>query len=114
MNDNSGFIPLEEGQGAWRSEAIRLPEKDGATSLAWLRTDETKCFRRTFVKQLRPELREQTQYRALFYKEYEVGSRLSSVHIPAYYDLEENADGDVAISMEYVEGMTLAEILDRT
>lgn len=112
MNDNSGFIPLEEGQGAWRSEAIRLPEKDGATSLAWLRTDETKCFRRTFVKQLRPELREQTQYRALFYKEYEVGSRLSSAHIPAYYDLEENADGDVAISMEYVEGMTLVEILE--
>lgn len=112
MNDNSGFLPLEEGQGGWRSEAIRLPEKDGATSLAWLRTDETKCFRRTFVKQLRPELRDQTRYRALFYKEYEVGSRLSSVHIPAYYDLEENADGDVAISMEYVEGMTLAEILE--
>lgn len=112
MNDNSGFLPLEEGQSVWRSEAIRLPEKDGSTSLAWLRTDETKCFRRTFVKQLRPELREQTRYRALFYKEYEVGSRLSSVHIPAYYDLEENADGDVAISMEYVEGMTLAEILE--
>lgn len=112
MNDNSEFIPLEDGQGAWRNGAIRLPEKDGTTCLAWLRTDDTKGFRRTFVKQLRPELREQTRYRALFYKEYEVGARLSSVHFPAYYGLEESADGDVAISMEYVEGMTLAEVLE--
>lgn len=106
MIESSDFIvPPPETKHAGM---IRVPANDGSTSLAYT-AYEDKTGRKLFVKQLRSELAEREEYRTLFRKEFDVGHQLSSCYFPRYHEL--NEEGLPTISMDFVEGMTLAQIL---
>lgn len=65
-----------------------------------------------FMKQLRPELKDDWRYRYAYLKEYEVGRSIYNKYIVRYESIDENADG-LYILMEYVNGHTLDEKLAR-
>lgn len=80
---------------------------NGATSEAFkVRIDG----RWLFMKRLRPEFSHDPRYRAMFQKEYELGSNLHHQHLAGYVDYNESSESPY-ILMEYVEGRTLTDIL---
>ena len=87
-------------------EVIPLGAK-GATSYSYLVRIEGKEH---FMKQLRPELKDDWRYRSAYQKEYEVGRSIASEYIVRYEAIDENADG-LYILMEHVNGYTLDEKL---
>ncbi len=87
-------------------EVIPLGAK-GATSYSYLVRIEGKEH---FMKQLRPELKDDWRYRSAYQKEYEVGRSIASEYIVKYEAIDENADG-LYILMEHVNGHTLEEKL---
>lgn len=79
----------------------------GSTSLSYkVRIDD----RQYFMKMLRPELQGDLRSRTLFYKEFEIGSSISSEHIVKYHKICEDSDG-LYILLEYIYGSTLEELL---
>jgi tRNA A-37 threonylcarbamoyl transferase component Bud32 len=87
-------------------EIIPLGAK-GATSYSYLVRIEGKEH---FMKQLRPELKDDWRYRSAYQKEYEVGRSIASEYIVRYEAIDENAEG-LYILMEHVNGHTLDEKL---
>ena len=87
-------------------EVIPLGAK-GATSYSYLVRIEGKEH---FMKQLRPELKDDWRYRSAYQKEYEVGRSIASEYIVRYEAIDENAEG-LYILMEHVNGYTLDEKL---
>ena len=87
-------------------EVIPLGAK-GATSYSYIVRIEGKEH---FMKQLRPELKDDWRYRSAYQKEYEVGRSIASEYIVKYEAIDENADG-LYILMEHVNGYTLDEKL---
>jgi tRNA A-37 threonylcarbamoyl transferase component Bud32 len=87
-------------------EVIPLGAK-GATSYSYLVRIEGKEH---FMKQLRPELKDDWRYRSAYQKEYEVGRSIASEYIVKYEAIDENAEG-LYILMEHVNGHTLDEKL---
>ena len=85
-------------------EVIPLGAK-GATSYSYLVRIEGKEH---FMKQLRPELKDDWRYRSAYQKEYEVGRSIASEYIVRYEAIDENAEG-LYILMEHVNGHTLDE-----
>ena len=79
----------------------------GASSYSYLVRIEGKEH---FMKQLRPELKEDWRYRSAYQKEYEVGRSIASEYIVRYEAIDENAEG-LYILMEHVNGYTLDEKL---
>lgn len=89
-------------------EAIRTPQFDSSTCIAYEAYDTKQGGRHIFIKQLRPELTGNQRQRDCFIKEYNIGKQLYSNYFPHYIDL--NNDGaTLSIAMSYVEGETLAE-----
>lgn len=76
MNSNSAFIETESYTIGNKSteEIIPLAAK-GATSYSFLVRIEGKEH---FMKQLRPELKDDSRYRSAYQKEYEVGRSIAS------------------------------------
>ena len=92
--------------GESAEEIIPLGAK-GATSYSFLVRIEGKEH---FMKQLRPELKDDWRYRSAYQKEYEVGRSIASEYIVRYEAIDENAEG-LYILMEHVNGYTLDEKL---
>lgn len=65
-----------------------------------------------FLKVLRPELMGNDYYRELYSKEFEAGKRLNSEYFPRYEELH-CTDTEVSIMMEYIDGESLAQRLER-
>lgn len=63
-----------------------------------------------FMKQLRPELKDDWRYISAYQKEYEVGRKINNPYIVRYESIDENANG-LYILMEHVNGYTLDEKL---
>lgn len=80
-------------------------ERSGSTCEVY---ETTLQRRRVFVKRLKPEFRNNPQYRAAFDKEFDLGVSLTHPSLPRYVALH-----DDYIVMDYVEGETLAELLKR-
>lgn len=98
----SGFISIKS------SDNIEILDNGGATSMTYkLRMDG----RTYFVKQLRPELRNDARYREIFTKEYNTGKSIKSPYIVEYVDIKEGEYGPY-ILMEYVNGVTLKEKIE--
>ena len=106
-NLSSDFTPvfnsLEAGSVIDFSRAKRL-NTTGSTCDAYV--TELK-HRKVFVKRLKEKYRGSARYRAAFEKEYEVGVGLSHPALPVYIDFH----GDYIV-MNYIDGRTLAEMLD--
>lgn len=64
-----------------------------------------------FIKRLRPEFEHNTRYISLFTKEFMVGSRLNHPNIVRYNELQTTDEG-LFMMLDYVEGNTLADILE--
>ncbi|MBO7193806.1 MAG: leucine-rich repeat protein [Bacteroidaceae bacterium] len=79
----------------------------GATSLSYKVRIDGKQY---FMKLLRPELQDKLRNRTLFYKEFEIGSSISSEYVAKYERICEDSDG-LYILMEYIYGSTVEDIL---
>lgn len=88
-------------------ESIECLETQGSTSEAFVVKIKGKLY---FMKRLRAEFTGDPKYRTLFRKEYEIGSSLSTPHIPEYIRLCDEEE-DVYILMEYVLGENIEEKL---
>lgn len=86
------------------ARAKRL-ERSGSTCEVF---ETTLQRRRVFVKRLRAEFRDNPQYRAAFDKEFDLGVSLTHPSLPRYVALH-----DDYIVMDYVEGETLADLIER-
>lgn len=113
MTDTSDFITLPADDIMAGTEAIRLEECDGSTCLAWHSIDREHGGRHLFYKQLRPELQGNESCRLIFRKEFDTGSVLDSPYLPRYRSLKET-DGGMLMTMDYIEGHTLMQILEET
>lgn len=90
-----------------QAEEIKPLDVKGSTSNAYVVRVEGKDY---FMKQLRPELKNDWRYRSAYQKEFEVGRRLSSEYIVKYEAIDEDEQG-IYILMEHVNGLTLDEKL---
>jgi serine/threonine protein kinase len=64
------------------------------------------------IKRLFPVLAAEDDLRSMFVDEARLGMRLAHPSLCRVYDVGE-IEGDLCIAMEYVEGVTLAELIDR-
>lgn len=103
---------LQEGSNSYAlsdkdAEKIKRLDVTGATSNSYIVRIEGREY---FMKQLRPELKDDWRYRSAYQKEYEVGRSINDKYIVKYESIDENADG-LYILMEHVNGHTLDEKL---
>lgn len=103
ISRGSGFCAVTDNE----IEGLKPIEAGGATSNSYLVRIKGKEF---FMKQLRPELKDDWRYRSAYQKEYEVGRSISNEYIVKYEAIDENADG-LYILMEHVNGKTIEEKL---
>ncbi|MCM1293585.1 MAG: protein kinase [Bacteroides sp.] len=105
-DDISGFGNFGTGGDATVdfARATRL-KRSGSTCDAYVTTLQR---RRVFIKRLKPEFRDNPQYRAAFDKEFDLGVSLTHPSLPRYIALH-----DDYIVMDYMEGDTLADLIAR-
>ena len=103
----SQFVTAEEPR-LQDDSLVRLDGMGGATSEAFVRE---VAGHKVFVKFLKREYAADPLYRALFKKEYAIGSRLHHKGIVRYEALHEETDG-VWIEQEFVAGETLNRKLE--
>jgi eukaryotic-like serine/threonine-protein kinase len=72
------------------------------------RAEDVRLKRTVALKRLAPQLRNDPHYRRRFQQEAERVSSFSDAHIAALYDVIE-ADGEMLLIMEFVEGETLRQ-----
>jgi serine/threonine protein kinase len=73
---------------------------------------DTAAARLVVIKQIRPELAAQPELRRMFFDEARIAGRLHHPNVVATHELIHEA-GQVSLVMEYLEGRTLAEVLNR-
>ena len=100
---NSGFLNEET-----QPDGIEKLVSQGGTSEAFIVKKEGKIL---FMKRLRPEFADDTKYRTIFEKEYELGRSIKGPYIPEYLSLNRDKEG-MYILMEYVYGENIEEKLD--
>ena len=88
--------------------ARELNEHRGGTSDVYLTVLDG---RRVLVKKLRKEFVDNEFYRNLYHKEYELGHELSHPNLVVYRSYLESSEGPM-IALDYIDGLTLAEILE--
>ena len=96
----SDFIHTSE-----QFEKVELLQRQGSTSLSYRVRLKGKDY---FMKQLRPEHKDNWRYRVMFHKEFEVGNRIDSDYIVKYVSLNENEKG-IYLLLEHINGLTLEE-----
>lgn len=105
MIETSDFITPESEEELF--ERIEPLQANGITSLSYLVVREGKQF---FMKQLRPEHKDNPRYILIFKKEFAIGQRISHPNIVDYKEIGENSEG-IYILTEYVTGETVEEKL---
>lgn len=109
--DVSEFVPLvEHNEGVSLFEQITPLDTGGNTCLPFVVKINGQDF---FMKRLKFEYSADEAYRELFYKEYELGSRLDSPYIVKYVDLAEDELG-LYILCENVVGATIEQKISTT
>ncbi len=88
--------------------AQELNEHQGGTSLVYLTVMDG---RRVLVKKLKPEFAGDRFYRDMYLKEYELGHELSHPNLVVYRKMVDSSEG-LMIALDYVDGLTLEEILE--
>lgn len=105
MIETSDFITPESEEELF--ERIEPLQANGITSLSYLVVREGKQF---FMKQLRPEHKDNPRYILIFKKEFAIGQSISHPNIVDYKEIGENSEG-IYILTEYVTGETVEEKL---
>ena len=105
MIETSDFITPESEEELF--ERIEPLQANGITSLSYLVVRDGKQF---FMKQLRPEHKDNPRYILIFKKEFAIGQSISHPNIVDYKEIGENSEG-IYILTEYVTGETVEEKL---
>ncbi|MDE6534708.1 MAG: protein kinase [Muribaculaceae bacterium] len=103
LNDSDNLLPENHGEIDFDS-ALRLPE--GGTTCDIYRTRWQR--REVFVKRLKEEFRSKPLYLDALDKEFDVGVYLHHPSLPEYREFHRDY-----IVMDYVDGLTLAEMIRR-
>lgn len=103
---NSSLSPLDIS-GA-ESAIILISER--ATNMLW---QTERHGRRLILKGLRPDLRVKPEYVAMLRKEFELGIKFDNPGIVRILDWVERPDTGPCIVMEYVDGVSLSEYIDK-
>ncbi|MCQ2290680.1 MAG: protein kinase [Muribaculaceae bacterium] len=90
------------------STAKELNEHEGGTCDVYLTVLDG---RRVLIKKLKPEFEGNPHYVAIFKKEYELGCELRHPNLVVYRDFIQSKEG-VMIVLDYVDGLTVEEILE--
>ena len=90
-------------------EHIQQIESRGTTSLTYRVSIKGKNY---FLKQLRPEYKNDWRYRAAFHKEFEIGRSIDCKHVVKYISVNENENG-VYLLTEHVNGLTINQKLSK-
>jgi serine/threonine protein kinase len=77
------------------------------------KAEDTRLKRTVALKFLPPELTRDPDAKERFIHEAQAASALQHTNICVVYDVDETADGQMFISMEYLEGETLKKKIDR-
>ncbi len=75
--------------------------------------EHTRMKRKSAIKIMRASVRDEPEALQRFTREAENASRISHPNVTAIFDFGETEDGLVYLAMEYVEGESLASMLDR-
>ncbi len=84
----------------------------GGMAEIFLAEEKEPPHRRVALKRLLPEQAEQEELRAMFLDEARLGMRLTHPSLCRVYDAG-LLEGDLIIAMEHVDGVTLADLIDR-
>lgn len=104
MVESSGF--LNENIKFDKVERLTC---EGGTCEAYIVHINGKAY---FMKRLRSQYSNDPNYRLIFNKEFEIGKTINSSYIPQYVSIGEDGNG-LYILMEYVQGVTLQEKLEK-
>lgn len=104
MTGNSGF--LDENI---KFDKIERLDNEGGTCEAYVVHIKGKAY---FMKRLRSQYSNDPNYRLIFNKEFEIGKSINCSYIPQYVSMGDDEKG-LYILMEYVQGVTLQEKLDK-
>lgn len=104
MTGHSGF--LDENI---KFDKIERLDNEGGTCEAYVVHIKGKAY---FMKRLRSQYSNDPNYRLIFNKEFEIGKAINNDYIPQYLNLCDDGEG-LYILMEYVQGVTLQEKLDK-
>jgi serine/threonine protein kinase/tetratricopeptide (TPR) repeat protein len=77
------------------------------------KAEDTRLKRTVALKFLPPELTRDLEAKERFIHEAQAASALQHANICVVYDVDETADGQMFISMEYLEGQTLKKMIER-
>ncbi len=91
-------------------DKIERLDYEGGTCEAYVVHIEGKAY---FMKRLRSQYVNDPNYRQIFNKEFEVGNAINNCYIPQYVSIGEDIEG-LYILMEYVQGITLQEKLEKS
>lgn len=108
MNEDSGFLSNPEPLPLKTGTMERIHRSEGGWSELY-RVDKDGRFR--VLKALKPEYRGLALYEQLLRKEYEIGYSLSHPCICEVYGYQDVPGIGNAIEMEWVDGCTLAKLL---
>lgn len=76
--------------------------------------DHCRHGRKFIVKGLRPDLRDKPEYRAMLFKEFELGMKLDHPCVVRTWGWEERKDKGPCVVMEFIDGFTLGEWIEKT
>src|SRR5512139_202283 len=77
------------------------------------KAEDTKLKRTVALKFLPPDLARDPEAKERFIHEAQAASALQDYNICVVYDIDETPDGQMFISMEYLEGETLKKKIER-
>ncbi|HEX9987340.1 MAG TPA: protein kinase [Chloroflexia bacterium] len=113
MSDNNNSTPMIEG-GRLLADRYRLLEKIGEGGAAEVfRAKDQRLDRIIAIKVLRPQFTHDPASRKRFVTEARVAARLSHPNIVDIYDFGEAPGDTMFISMKYVEGQNLKDVLQK-
>ena len=105
-------MPLTEGQVLEGKYVITRRIAEGGMGEVYEGV-HTRIGKRVAIKVLRPEAAANDVLVARFEFEAQVAARIASAHVADVYDFGEQATGERFMVIEYLEGETLSERLER-
>jgi serine/threonine-protein kinase len=116
VRDESGQVDFEQSDltGVTLSGRYRVEEKLGEGAMGAVFRAEHELMKKTVaIKVLRPDMNEESEIVARFRREAQAAAHIDHPNICAATDFGQMPDGTFFLVIEYLEGQTLEDALDR-